>query len=49
MQAGIKASDLEKLLVSVPPLEIQTKIAELLSKMDDMINVNNRINKNLAA
>ena len=49
VQAGIKASDLEKLLVSVPPLEIQTKIAELLSKMDDMINVNNRINKNLAA
>lgn len=47
VQAGIKASDLEKLLVSVPPLEIQTKIAELLSKMDDMINVNNRINKNL--
>ena len=49
VQAGIKASDLEKLLVMVPPIEIQTKIAEILSKIDDMIEENNRINKNLAA
>lgn len=47
VQAGIKASDLEKLLVMVPPIEIQTKIAEILSKIDDMIEENNRINKNL--
>lgn len=48
VQAGIKASDLEKLLVMVPPIEIQTKIAEILSKIDDMIEENNRINKNLS-
>ena len=48
VQAGIKASDLEKLFVAVPPLEIQTKIAGILSKIDDKIEENNRINKNLS-
>lgn len=47
VQAGIKASDLEKLFVAVPPLEIQKKIAGILSKIDDKIEENNRINKNL--
>lgn len=47
VQAGIKASDLEKLFVAVPPLEIQTKIAGILSKIDDKIEENKRINKNL--
>ena len=47
VQAGIKASDLEKLFVAVPPLEIQTKISGILSKIDDKIEENNRINKNL--
>ena len=48
VQAGIKASDLEKLFVAVPPLEIQTKISGILSKIDDKIEENNRINKNLS-
>ena len=47
VQAGIKASDLEKLFVAVPPLEIQKKIAGILSKIDDKIEENNHINKNL--
>ena len=49
VQAGIKASDLEKLQVVMPPLETQTRIAGILSKIDDMCEENERINKNLAA
>ncbi len=49
VQAGIKASDLEKLVVKVPPIEEQRKIAEALSKIDNKIEINNKINENLAA
>lgn len=49
VQAGIKASDLEKLQVSVPSIEEQNKIAAFLSALDDKIENNNRINENLAA
>lgn len=47
VQAGIKASDLEKLVVKVPPIEEQRKIAEALSKIDNKIEINNKINENL--
>ena len=49
VQAGIKASDLEKLIVAVPSIEIQTKVVEVLSLIDNMIEKNIQINKNLAA
>ena len=49
VQAGIKASDLEKLVVKVPPIEKQRKISEALSKIDDKIELNKEINKNLVA
>lgn len=49
VQAGIKATDLAKLKVPVPPLGIQRNIRKILSVIDDKIEENNRINKNLAA
>lgn len=47
VQAGIKASDLEKLVVRVPPIEEQRKISEALSRIDDKIELNIEVNKNL--
>ena len=47
VQAGIKASDLEKLLVKVPPIEEQRKTARILSRIDKKIEVNKEINENL--
>lgn len=45
--AGIRGSDLSKLGVSVPSLEIQKKIADILCCFDDKIELNNKINANL--
>ena len=45
--AGIKASELKKVQIDLPPLEIQKKIAAMLSSLDDKIELNNAINKNL--
>ena len=48
VQAGIKASDLSKLEVIVPPLSEQQKIASIFNSIDAKIENNNRINQNLA-
>lgn len=45
--AGIRGSDLVKLKVPVPVIMEQRKISEVLSKIDDKIELNNAINKNL--
>ena len=45
--AGIRGSDLSKLDVSVPSLQIQEKIADILCCFDDKIELNNKINENL--
>lgn len=47
VQAGIKASDLSKLEVIVPPLCEQQKIASIFNSIDTKIENNNRINQNL--
>ena len=47
VQAGIKASDLSKLEVIVPPLSEQQKIASIFNSIDAKIENNNRINQNL--
>lgn len=47
VQAGIKASDLAKLSVIVPPFDIQNRIASFLDTIDRKIETNNRINGNL--
>ena len=44
---GITAQ--RKLPIVLPPLEIQTKIAEYCKILDDKIELNNKINENLAA
>lgn len=44
---GIKSSELKKVLISAPLLPTQTAIAEILSSLDDKIELNNNINKEL--
>ena len=46
---SIKPSDIENVEICLPPLNIQNKIATILSSLDDKIALNNRINHNLAA
>lgn len=44
---GIKASELKKVTIDLPPLKTQKKIAQLLSSLDGKIEVNSKINDNL--
>ena len=37
----------ENIEVEIPKIEIQNKIAKILSKLDDKIKLNNEINNNL--
>jgi len=45
--SGIKSAELKQILISIPPLEVQKKIAGVLSALDDKIELNNKINQNL--
>ncbi len=45
---SIKPSDIENVEVYLPPLNIQNTIANILSSLDSKIELNNRINHNLA-
>ena len=44
---GIKQSEFRKLKIPVPPLAKQKEIAKILSSLDDKIELNNAINRNL--
>ncbi|MDE6034761.1 MAG: restriction endonuclease subunit S [Ruminococcus sp.] len=44
---GIKQSVFRKLEISIPSIEYQRKISAVLRPLDDKIELNNRINKNL--
>lgn len=44
---GIKAAELKKVEIDVPPLSVQQKIAGILSVIDSKIELNNKINDNL--
>lgn len=44
---SLKPSDLENLIVFLPPLPEQQRIAAILGSLDDKIELNNRINRNL--
>ena len=44
---GIKQAELRKVLIPLPPLEMQKKIAGVLGALDDKIELNNKINNNL--
>ena len=43
----LNRNHIQALTISIPPLETQNKIAEILSSLDDKIELNNKINANL--
>lgn len=46
-QKALTIDALKKLEINLPPLEIQEKIASILSALDDKIEINNEMNKTL--
>ena len=48
-QPLITQTDVKNLTITIPPLEIQKKVAGVLSALDDKIELNNKINNNLSA
>ena len=46
-QQNLNAGLIREFKISVPDLETQTKIADILSSIDDKIELNNQINRNL--
>lgn len=46
-QPGLSVTELAKQLITVPMLSVQNKIADILSALDDKIELNRRINDNL--
>lgn len=46
---GVNRNDLHRVPVLLPPLPIQRRIAEILGRLDDKIEVNRRINRTLEA
>ena len=44
---GIKQAEFRKLVIPLPPFSVQQKIAKILSALDDKIELNNAINRNL--
>ena len=48
-QPGLSVKTLAKQQISLPTLEIQTRIASILAKLDEKIELNNAINENLVA
>ncbi len=47
VMAHLTKSDMENILFTIPPLEVQKKIAGVLGALDDKIELNNKINNNL--
>ena len=45
--AGIRGSDLRKISIDLPSINTQKAIANILSSLDEKIELNNKINKNL--
>ncbi len=46
-QANISPSQIKDIEIQLPPLEEQEKIANILSSLDDKIELNNEMNKTL--
>ena len=47
VQPVLNTKTVENLIIKIPPLPIQKKIAAILSSLDDKIELNNKINTNL--
>ncbi|MCR5764856.1 MAG: restriction endonuclease subunit S [Treponema sp.] len=47
VQPVLNTKTVENLIINIPPLPIQKKIAAILSSLDDKIELNNKINTNL--
>ncbi len=45
----VQSDVIEKIKINLPPLPVQKKIAGVLKSLDDKIELNNKINNNLAA
>ena len=48
-QQNLNAQQIKEFKISLPPLEVQKKIAGVLGALDDKIELNNKINQNLEA
>lgn len=46
---GIKQAEFKKIQINVPEIGVQKKIGRFLRTLDEKIEINNKINKNLAA
>ena len=46
---SLKPADIEDIKIKLPPLEVQNRIADILSSIDNKIELNTRINHNLAS
>lgn len=44
---GIKAAELKKVIIDLPPLDVQNNISDILRSFDDKIELNQKINENL--
>jgi type I restriction enzyme S subunit len=44
---GIRQAELRKVTLALPPIRLQRRIAEILGRLDDKIEVNRRINRTL--
>ena len=44
---GIKAAELKKVIIDLPPLPVQREISDVLCSLDSKIELNQRINENL--
>lgn len=45
----VQSDVIANLMLRLPPLQVQKQIGTILSSIDDKIELNNRINDNLAA
>ena len=48
-QANISTKDIEKVEINFPSLDVQNRIVSVLDAIEEKINENNAVNKNLAA
>ena len=48
-QPGLSVKTLGKQQISLPTLDTQNRVASILARLDEKIELNNRINENLAS